>query len=83
MPGGGSLVIRTANAPEPEGNGHVVLEVRDTGAGMDEEALARWPAALRTHTRMAPFRLDGDSRGPERPERRAAQRSPRDRLARG
>jgi signal transduction histidine kinase/ActR/RegA family two-component response regulator len=41
MPGGGSLVIRTANAPEPEGNGRVVLEVRDTGAGMDEETRRR------------------------------------------
>jgi signal transduction histidine kinase len=41
MPGGGSLVIRTANAPEPEGSGHVVLEVRDTGAGMDAETRRR------------------------------------------
>ncbi|HEU4564878.1 MAG TPA: PAS domain S-box protein [Gemmatimonadaceae bacterium] len=51
MPGGGAIVVETANVavddamlsahPELSPGEHVVLRVRDTGHGMDDETLAR------------------------------------------
>jgi signal transduction histidine kinase len=45
MPGRGSLVLRAfqeaADAPANAPSSHVTVEVRDTGVGMDAEALAR------------------------------------------
>jgi len=42
MPGGGRLTIRTRVEPgNPGGPGHVVVEIGDTGIGMDEEALRK------------------------------------------
>ncbi len=42
MPEGGTLTLRTEGARRPAGGGHgVVLEVQDTGIGMDEETRRR------------------------------------------
>jgi signal transduction histidine kinase len=40
MPGGGALTIR-ARSSEPGAAGHVIVEVMDTGVGMDAEAVSR------------------------------------------
>ncbi len=46
MPDGGELIIETANTARPAGNGtgdrpHVMVAVRDTGVGMDEQTRSR------------------------------------------
>jgi len=40
-PGGGTITLRTASVPGPEGPTRVLLEVDDTGCGMDSETQAR------------------------------------------
>jgi signal transduction histidine kinase len=41
MPGGGRLSIRTASERGQDGRQAIVIRVTDTGAGMDQEAVAR------------------------------------------
>src|SRR6202043_3980728 len=41
MPNGGTLTVRTLNKPDGEGESRVVVEVSDTGIGMDEDTRRR------------------------------------------